>query len=78
MRMSEIFEVDSGDHALHATIERRQAQAPVQTRNVWLIDRNTGKKVGGPFKDDEAAASFKKNRPDVIPSDARIRTLPPQ
>jgi hypothetical protein len=77
MKLSEIFEgVDIGDHYLQDTVANQQAQQQQSPmRGVWLIDRKTGKKVGGPFKDDDAAASFKKNRPDRIPADARIVRL---
>lgn len=42
---------------------------------VWLIDRASGKKLAGPFKDEEAAGSFKTNRKDRIPADAAVKRL---
>lgn len=41
----------------------------------WLIDRASGRKLAGPFKDQERALSFKKNRKDRIPADAVAKPL---
>lgn len=62
------------DAAMADAARRARAldQATVSTGQVWLIDRATGKKLAGPFKDDDAAISFKTNRKDRIPADARI------
>lgn len=88
MKLNEI--VDRGDMHLHDTAAHRElsfnqrfsqaqqrtsAPAATSSGNIWLVDRATGKKLSGPFKDDDAAASFKRNRPDRIPKDARIVPL---
>lgn len=52
-----------------------QAAATMKPGNVWLVDRASGKKLAGPFKDDDAAISFKTNRKDRIPADARVASL---
>lgn len=79
MKLTEILtEVDRGDLELMQTYDRRQqatAQRDDPSRGFWLIDRKTGKKLSGPFKSEEAASSFKQNRTDRIPSDARIVRL---
>lgn len=51
---------------------RAMDQATMATGQVWLIDRASGKRLAGPFKDEDAAMSFKTNRKDRIPADARI------
>ena len=76
MKLAEIIlEVDRGDLELAHSVERRQhaaAQRADPSRGFWLVDRKTGKKLSGPFKDDDAVIRFKQNRSDKIPSDARI------
>ena len=78
MKLVDLFEVDRGDLELaqtHATRQHATSQRDDPLRGVWLVDRKTGKKLSGPFKDDDAAARFKQNRSDKIPSDARIIRL---
>jgi nitrous oxide reductase accessory protein NosL len=76
MKLTEILnEVDRGDLELAQTVERRQrtdSQHMDPSRGFWLVDRKSGKKLSGPFKDEDAAARFKQNRSDRIPTDARI------
>ncbi len=73
-----LCEIDVGDLHLQQ-MAARNAQAKQQmmspTKGVWLVDRATGKKLAGPFKDDDAALSFKRNRKDRIPADARLVNL---
>lgn len=65
MKLNEVF--DRGEIELHNAI----ASQPW-----WLLDAKTKKKLAGPFKDQDKAASFKKNRTDRIPQDALIRSVP--
>lgn len=81
MKLFEILEEGewSGDIALQNTQQYRndrgQRDASSFTKGVWIIDRNTGKKLAGPFKDNDAARTFKANRGDRIPPDALLRDL---
>lgn len=78
MKLIDLFEVDRGDLELAQTVANRQqsaSQAADPMRGFWLVDRKTGKKLSGPFKDDAAAVRFKQNRTDKIPSDARVVRL---
>lgn len=43
-------------------------------RGWWLLSRQ-GKRLAGPFADEEKANRFKTNRPDRIPSDAVAKKL---
>lgn len=77
MKLNEIFDVRGNqamqDMAARNTAARQERDAPM--KGFWLIDRATGKKLAGPFKNDDAAVSFKQNRKDKIPADARIVAL---
>lgn len=55
--------------------DQAAASARVASGEVWLIDRASGKKLAGPFRDEDAAGSFKTNRKDRIPADAAIKRL---
>ena len=75
MKLFEILD-RGGDIAWHADIANRSTSRPVDishpsshARGWWLISRE-GKRLAGPFKDQDAAASFKANRPDRIPPTA--------
>ena len=73
-----LFEIDVGDLHLQQMAARNtqmQQSKMAPTKGVWLVDRASGKKLAGPFKDDDAAVSFKRNRPDRIPADARLVNL---
>lgn len=76
MKLFEI--VDVGDWHMQQMAARRgqmQQDKAMQTKGVWLVDRATGKKLAGPFADDDKAVTFKRNRPDRIPADARLVNL---
>jgi hypothetical protein len=73
MKLFEI--VDRGDLHMQDIAARNSAvqqskMAP--SKGFWLVDRASGKKLAGPFADDDKAVSFKQNRKDKIPADARI------
>ena len=71
MKINEIMYDRSGEQQWRADIEQRSAALA----GVWIIDRKTAKRLAGPFKDEQKAESFKKNRPDRIPADAIIKTI---
>lgn len=77
MKLTEIF--DTRAHmdmtAMADRNARMQQDKMAPMKGFWLVDRASGKKLAGPFKDDDAAISFKQNRKDKIPADARIVVL---
>lgn len=75
MRTSQGRDAAVADAARRARTADQTAMAAPRSGNVWLVDRATGKKLSGPFKNDDAAISFKQNRKDKIPPDARIVAL---
>lgn len=83
MKLTDLFEIDfRGNMDLVSHAERRGQMRSVpssarhmQPGGIWLVDRATGKRLAGPFKDDDAAIAFKTNRKDRIPADARIVNL---
>ncbi len=73
-----LCEIDAGDLYLQQTAARRsqvQQDRAMPTKGVWLVDRASGKKLAGPFADDDKAIAFKRSRTDRIPPDARLVTL---
>lgn len=76
MKIHQILtEIDAGDINWAHSIASREQSKSAATSGFWLIDKQTGKKLHGPFKDYEAARTFKRNRPDRIPADAVIKPL---
>jgi hypothetical protein len=79
MKWQDVMEIDAGDLYLAHQAQARERGAGLdrmtRTKGHWIIDRATGKKLAGPFKDDDAAVSFKQNRKDRIPADARIKFM---
>jgi hypothetical protein len=70
--------LDYGDVAMaHAADARQQKMSGMAsaTKGYWLLDKRSGKKLSGPFKDYASAESFQENRKDRIPSDAVIREV---
>lgn len=80
MKLADIFEgIDHGDHAIHHSVhqaaERRTSAHSMSVKGFWLVDRASGKKLSGPYKSADSAESFKKNRKDKIPADAKVIQL---
>lgn len=74
MKLHEIFDTRA-HYDLEQTADRHarandEKLAP--SKGLWLIDRQSGKKLAGPFASMEKALSFKENRKDKIPADARV------
>jgi len=75
MKLNELF--DRGDHELQQSVANRQRelnQKDQATKGIWWVD-GAGKKLAGPFADQEKADSFKKNRPDRVPKGAKAITI---
>lgn len=75
MKIVELLEVDRSDLEWAHSLERNPSphQPNKALDGVWIYDKKSHRKLSGPFRDRDAAESFKRNRPDRIPADAVIR-----
>ena len=58
----------------HHNDQKASAKSALMS-GIWLVDPKTKKQLAGPFKTEQAATSFKSNRPDRIPASALVITL---
>lgn len=72
-----LFEIAYDDIVWRSNLELKADETDAMRSKFaghWLVLPD-GKRVAGPFKSADAAASFKQNRPDRIPGDAVVRQL---